>query len=80
MSNDGSPHVAASSSNASTCAGVILTCEGVGVATATGTMAATGLPWREMRIRFPCFAWSTSSEMCAFAAASDIVFILTNLT
>jgi hypothetical protein len=80
MSNDGSPHLAASSSNASACAGVIRTREGVGVATATGTMAATGLPWREMRIRFPRFASSTSSEMCVFAAAIDMVFTLTNLT
>jgi hypothetical protein len=54
---------------------------GFGVATSTGTMAAAGFPWRRISVRFPwCSAWSTSSEMCALASASDIFFMVTNMT
>ncbi len=45
-------------------------------------MAAAGFPWRKIRTRFfLCSAWSTSSERCALACASEVfTMLMTNMT
>jgi len=71
----GSPQRAASSKSARTSSSVMdFALRHVGAATSTGTMAAAGLPWRRMRMRFfSCSAWSTSSERWAVASARGVL-------
>jgi hypothetical protein len=78
----GSPQCAASSKNARTASSFIASaCRLFGAATSTGTMAAAGLPWRKITMRFfLCSAWSTSSDRCALASASEVLITRTIMT